>query len=183
MLLLYWLLSGTYGWCQSTTLEVNESIQAPTELKKVVLGDMNKDTIVDTAYVRLPKYIDESSWGDCKNGGCEVEISFSFTPTKIQLSNAVDAGIEAIGDVNQDGIQEVVVVPGWIIGCWGQYRFYSLQHELWSEFGRANRYICDEEPYVNCIVKRTQHYLTVEEDVMKNGDQAKQKKKLKLSKK
>ena len=182
-LLLLFLSFGFWSAAQNKNSTDTTSLALQFDIKKMVLGDMNGDAIIDTAFVKMPHYTNEETWGDCKNDGCEIEISFSYTPAKIQLSNAVDAGVEAIGDVNHDGLQEIIVVPGWIIGCWGQYRFYTEKDTQWNEFGRANRYICEDEPYANCIVKRTKDYLTVEEDVMKNGDQAKQKKKLKIPKK
>ncbi|MFM2228883.1 MAG: hypothetical protein RL607_141 [Bacteroidota bacterium] len=178
--LLLILLWHTLSWSQAKSTSDTLSNTVTYDIKKVILGDMNNDTSIDTAFVKMPKYTDEENWGNCKDGGCEVEISFSYTNSKIQLSNAVDAGIEAIGDINKDGIQELIVVPGWTIGCWGQYRFFTVKDNQWLEFGRAHRYICDEEPYVNCIVKRTSKTLVVMEDVIKNGDQIKQKKKIKI---
>src|SRR6476660_889570 len=122
-----------------------------TEVDIEILGDINDDKVVDTAFVTKPKFIDEDHWGDCRNGGCEVTISFSCKLPELGFGNAVDAGIESIGDVDGDGFAEVIAVRGWTIGCWGQYHFYSMKNGRWKEIAFVQHNTCEKAPYSSCI--------------------------------
>ena len=141
-----------------------------TETDIEILGDINNDKIIDTAFVRRPKFIDDEHWGDCRNGGCEVTISFSCKLPNIDFGNAVDAGIENIGDIDGDGFSEIIAVRGWIIGCWGQYNFLSLKSGQWKEIGRINHNICDEEPYSRCVKSIKGNKIIAIEQVFEDGD-------------
>ncbi len=114
------------------------------ETDVVVLGDINSDTVIDTAYMTHPKWISEDEYyGDCTNHSCSITVAFSFKAPSIQHSDAVDAWVKSIGDIDEDGIDEIVVAPGWFIGCRGKRYFYTMKNGKWQLIG--------ETYYFNCI--------------------------------
>src|SRR6478672_4338642 len=84
-----------------------------TEVDIEILGDINNDKVVDPAFVTKPKFIDEDRWGLCRNGGCEVTISFLLKLAGRLLGNAGDAGQGSLGDVIRHGFAQVIAVRGW----------------------------------------------------------------------
>jgi hypothetical protein len=150
--------------------DANRKGVTASEIEKIAIGDINNDKVVDTVYIKMPKFSDNEQWGDCRNGGCEVTISFSCGLPNIELDNAVSAGIENIGDIDKDGISEIIIVPGWIVGCWGQFRFLSLKNKQWKEIGRAKRNTCAEESYSTCIKNIKGKKITVIEEIWVDGD-------------
>lgn len=140
------------------------------EIEKIILGDINNDKIIDTAYIKTPKFLSDDQWGDCKNGACEVDVNFSTGFPAIHFGSAVSATVENIGDIDGDGKSEIVAVPGWIIGCWGQIRFFSMKNGDWKEIGRAKRNICNDEKISNCIKKIKGKNITVIEELWVDGD-------------
>jgi len=160
---------------QNTTSQtVRDSISSykivAFDTEKIPIGDINSDKRIDTAYIKIPKFLNEEDWGDCKNGTCEISIAFSCGFPTINIGNAVAATVENIGDIDNDGTSEIIVVPSWIIGCWGQIRFLTLKNNEWKEFGRAKRNICREESYLNSIKKIRGNKIKVIEEVWIDGD-------------
>lgn len=135
----------------SNNKDVSQSIDT------ILLGDINGDRKKDTAFVTGPKMqgATDTDAGDCVNVDCSVAIRFSGRLPEISLQSAIGAKIENIGDVNGDGISEIVVVPWWFISCWGKMHFYTLKKNSWAEFGEASCDVCREESYLPLInVKR-----------------------------
>jgi hypothetical protein len=141
------------------------------DLDKISIGDLNHDKIIDTAFVKGPKYINEKEfWGDCKNGNCAITISFSCHFPSITLKNAVTGFVENIGDIDNDGIAEIIIVPSWFIGCWGQINFYTLKKGKWKAVGSAKRNICGDESFMNYIKKMKGNKIQVIEQIWVDGD-------------
>jgi len=115
----------------------------------VLIGDINSDTIKDTAFVFSPKMInaEEGYEGDCLNADCTVRIVFSGKLGAISIENAIGSGIESIGDVNKDGYAELIIYPYWFIGCWGKVHFYTFEKKAWRHFGFGRTNICDDSIY------------------------------------
>ena len=141
------------------------------DIEKLIIGDINNDKIIDTAFVKGPRFINEDDgWGDCKNGNCEITISFSCDYPNISIGNAVSGFVENIGDIDNDGISEIIIVPSWFIGCWGQIHFYTMKSGKWKDVGRAKRNICREESFMNCIKKMKGKKVQVIEEIWVDGD-------------
>ncbi|MBK7139953.1 MAG: hypothetical protein IPH74_13450 [Bacteroidetes bacterium] len=51
------------------------------------------------------------------------------------------------GDLNEDGISELLYVPDWISSCWGSLFVYSLQDNKWIVAGSVAVYTCEEIDY------------------------------------
>ena len=141
------------------------------DLEKIVIGDINNDKVVDTAFVKGPKFLNETDfYGDCNNGNCLITVSFSCSFPSITLENAVTGFVENIGDIDKDGISEIIIVPSWFIGCWGKVQFFSLKKKKWKNLGSVKRHICDQESFMNCIKKRKGKTIEVIEQVWIDGD-------------
>lgn len=117
-----------------------------TETDTIVIGDINNDKIIDTAFVKGPKWInEEDGWGDPEF--YNINISFSCNVPDITNDNAVGAYVENIGDIDNDGFSEIIVVPGWWIGCWGRLHFYSFKKGKWKHLDYAERNVCEDDNY------------------------------------
>lgn len=134
----------------------------------IVIGDINNDKIIDTAFVKGASYPDENSdsW-DCID--CNTEISFSNGLPTIYCGNAIGAQVCNIGDIDEDGHAVIMIVPWWFVGCWGQLHFQTLKNNNWQEFERARVRICEDEDLSLRVKKIRKKKFTVIED-MPNED-------------
>jgi len=169
------LLVLMYKTNAQTNSENSTSTVAPKviefDIEKIIIGDINNDKVIDTAFVKGPKFINnEDGWGDCTTGNCEITISFSCGYPSITMANAVAGFVENIGDIDKDGIAEIIIVPSWFIGCWGQIHFYTLKKGNWKNIGNAKRNICREESFMNCIKKMKGNKIKVMEEIWVDGD-------------
>ncbi|AWH86174.1 hypothetical protein HYN59_14120 [Flavobacterium album] len=93
--------------------------------------------------------------------------------------------VENIGDINKDGISEIIVVPIWFIGCWGRMEFYTFKEGKWHNFGEAECHICNEDDYryIERITKLSKNKIRVIEDAWDSeaGDRVKKPKILRLN--
>ena len=88
------------------------------------LGDMDGDHRPDTAYVYTPPYYEtpfegrpgEFEFAGCVNDTCYNRIRFSAGYPEIWHGNSLWGGIEPLGDLDEDGINEFVFQTGWWIG-------------------------------------------------------------------
>lgn len=141
------------------------------DIEKIVIGDINNDKVIDTAFVKGPKFInEEDGWGDCKDGNCKITVSFSCNFPSVTIANSVSGFVENIGDIDNDGISEIIIVPSWFIGCWGQIHFYTMKNGKWKNSGNAKRNICEDESFMNCIKKLKGNKVQVIEQIWVDGD-------------
>lgn len=81
------------------------------------------------------------------------------------------AYVENIGDIDNDGFSEIIVVPGWWIGCWGKLHFYTIKKGNWKHVGFAERNVCEEDNYKQYITKINDHKIKVIEQAL-NSEEA-----------
>lgn len=164
-----------------TTSITNSNI--PT-IDTFLLGDINFDKKTDTAFIINPKFKNEK---DPLDGGCiddcSITVNFSSTLPSFHFVNAIGGGVYNLGDIDKDGVCELMFIPAWFQGCWGQMHFYTLKNKSWVDFGQAGGYLCTEEDYkkrVRIINKTT---IEVIEDIIDNGgDRIQKPKRLTLRK-
>ncbi|WP_294820464.1 hypothetical protein [uncultured Flavobacterium sp.] len=143
----------------------NKPLIGPADTDTLVIGDIDNDKIIDTAFITGPKWLnDEDGWGDPVITPYEIDITFSCSLPAIHHGNAVMGYIEDIGDIDGDGVSEVIVVPIWFIGCWGNMEFYTLKDGQWHNFGSAGCHICTDEIYLGRITKLSRNKIKVMED-------------------
>jgi len=150
------------------------------DIDTIAIGDINNDLIIDTAYVYGPKWINtDDGYGDPKVTPYNINVYFSINVPPIFIEDAVGAQVENIGDIDEDGIAEIIIVPGWFIGCWGQLSFYSFK-DRWNYLGSASRNVCSEYSFRRFIKRVNKKKIKVSEQIMKNGDAVEKSKIIKL---
>jgi hypothetical protein len=161
--------------------KVSDTIQ---QIDTVLLGDLNSDKIMDTVFVFYPKMVNgnpkDQYDGDCLNNVCDVTFKFSNHLSEFKYGDAIGSGIDTIGDVNKDGISELVIYPYWIIGCWGKMHFYTYKNNSWNKFGEARTYICDDSIYKSRIKIVSKNKISVLEKFNIDGEAKLMRKTIKL---
>ncbi|OYU96573.1 MAG: hypothetical protein CFE21_09325 [Bacteroidetes bacterium B1(2017)] len=153
----------------SNTLKTSiDSTPYLDQIDTCLLGDINADKIIDTAFVLPPKFEDPMDIhnGGCVNDDCTIKVRFSNGLPQFSFGQAISGRVYNIQDIDKDGISEILLCPGWFQGCWGLMRFYSLKNNVWEEFGSARAYMCDDENIaerVRIINKKT---IDVSEDIL-----------------
>lgn len=111
----------------------------------VLLQDINNDGTGDTAFVVTPPtlaYMDEqgsihSEFG-CVDGDCYNSITFSCEAPELVFENSVWGTIENAGDLNGDGMNELIFCPNWFIGNCTQLHLYTLKSGKWEEIASVD---------------------------------------------
>ena len=161
-------------------LTKKEKIQSVDTL---LIGDLNHDKIADSIFVTNPIYVGEEDVLEhgCINNLCDVTIRFSCKLPDIPLKNAIGASIENMGDIDNDGCDELIIVHQWFVGCWGRLYFYTFKNNQWNEFGNADSYLCDDDSLVSNVKKINNHTIEATEKYFtEDGDIAKRVKRIKL---
>lgn len=148
-----------------------EKIQA---VDTILLGDLNHDAITDSIFVTNPYYVGEEDVIEhgCINNLCDATIRFSCKLPNIPLQNAIGATIENMGDINQDGFDELIIVHQWFIGCWGSMYFYTFKNNQWHNFGSVASYLCSDDTLLSSVkkinnntIEATEKYMNEEGDI------------------
>ena len=114
--------------------------QQPAFTDTVLLGDLNSDSIRDTAFIYTPPTIasvDQHGkihfWNDCVNGNCYNRIEFSTALPALKYKMSVWGTLENAGDLDNDGFAELLFNPGWFTSNWTHLYVYSLRDGQWKK--------------------------------------------------
>lgn len=76
--------------------EKDREVIEPISIDTVLIGDLNSDRVLDTAFITTPamiKHLDENNnlkfYGDCLNGECYNRINFSNGLSEIYNDNSI----------------------------------------------------------------------------------------------
>lgn len=95
--------------------------------EKGVLGDFDGNGTKEYAYTKVSDCND-----DC-DGQCETTIYFSDKKIKpFIISPAYDGALYNLGDLNDDGKDEMGFYPGWCTSCWHPFYAYTLSETGWK---------------------------------------------------
>ena len=168
---------------KSIQKEVN-AITNFNDIDTCLLGDINSDKKNDTAFIIIPKFINQNDPldGGCVDNNCEINVKFSNNFPTLIFRQAISAGIYNIGDIDKNGVSEIMLCPGWFQGCWGTMRLYSLKNNIWNEFGVASGYMCGEENIIERIKIIDKHTIEITEDILVDGERVKKKKRITIEK-
>jgi hypothetical protein len=85
-----------------------------------LLGDFDGNGTKEYAYTKVSDCSDEC------DGKCETTIYFSDKKIKpFMISPAKDGGLYNLGDLNEDGKDEIGFYPGWCTSCWHDFHVYT----------------------------------------------------------
>ena len=136
----------------SDTTDKDREVVEPISIDTVLIGDLNKDGIQDTAFILTPpviKHLDNNDslqfYSDCVNGDCYNRISFSCGLSDIYNDNSIWGRLENLGDLNKDGFSELIFSPSWFIGCRGPLLVYCYNGKDWNIAGRVDYYRCNDD--------------------------------------
>lgn len=130
-----------------------------SEWKPFVLGDINNDKIIDTAFVYTPAYyatIDTSISSEpildsCINNQYYNRVKFSCKLPELYIENSIWGFVEKIDDLDEDGINEIIFQTNWYIGTHVEIYIYSYFNGKWVVLAENSRYA--EDSYKNLITK------------------------------
>ncbi len=130
-----------------------------SEWEPFVLGDINNDNIIDTAFVFTPAYFasidttisSEPILDSCINQQYFNRVRFSCKLPELYIENSIWGFIECIDDLDSDGINEIIFQSNWYIGSRVMIYIYSFHNGAWSILAKNRRY--QEESYRNSITK------------------------------
>jgi len=100
-----------------------------------VKGDFDGDG--STEYVwcvppKFPKVQNENNFGEC-DGECECYLKFSNDKIpSIKLKSCIGGTPVNEGDLNDDGADEVGILPSWWTSCWRSYEVFTLRNNEWK---------------------------------------------------
>jgi serine/threonine protein kinase len=100
-----------------------------------VVGDFNGDGSRETVRLLPPKMPDvqtEDNFGECV-GKCICQLVFSSaTLPPITVENCIHGSPVNEGDLDDDGADEIGLLPGWWSSCWHGYNVYTFKHGRWG---------------------------------------------------
>lgn len=154
----------------------------------VVLGDMNNDKIIDTAFVFTPptiKTVNEKgellfSFG-CLNNKCFNKIKFSNKLPDFYFEDSVWGAIDITDDIDKDGIKEIVFSPCWFVSCWGSIYVYSLKNNKWKEISKIEHNRCDDKKLSTRVKKIKNNYYLYGVKQIEDGSREEDKIKIKFN--
>ena len=161
---IYFLAIAVLAACQST-VKTEEKVEVKIDSPKAkIVFDVAKqsvDTILlavnDTAFVVKNKAI-KDDMGD-KQKEYIINVFFSNARPQLTYKNAIGADLALAGDLNGDGVQELLLRPDWFSSCWASVNLFSLKGNSWKLVKTGSMYFCsDEYPLPKRVVKTAKGY-------------------------
>jgi hypothetical protein len=124
-LLIYGLLG---SGCHVLAHKRGETIPDQVKLS-AVKGDFDGDGVREYAWLLPPKFTSDSM--DCV-GKCGSIIKFSgkHIPS-IDIDNCIGGQPVNLGDLNDDGSDEIGLLPEWFTSCWRNYFVFTYRQGKW----------------------------------------------------
>lgn len=155
-------VSPTHGNSPNNGLTFWKDIPAKSTVDTIQIGDINFDTISDTAFIVTPelkkamneKGKEEDYYEGCANDSCFIQVYFSSNLPALNHNQAINGLLLNIGDLNKDGICEMLYAPDWFTSCWQGIFVYSLKNNKWEQIGNSGVYRCNENVgYKDRVIK------------------------------
>lgn len=142
---------GTEG--DSVTDENLKSTNSSTSEKVNIVFGKEKETMW-LKYPKFHKNQTEDSFGEC-DGPCDCYIQFSDPAIPaIKLENCIGGTPVNEGDLNNDGFDEIGILPSWWTSCWHEYKVYTYKNGQWQYLVDPITTHCDQwEEGVDAISK------------------------------
>jgi ketosteroid isomerase-like protein len=97
-----------------------------------VKGDFNGDGKLDYMWLIPPKINTDTEVQDCF-GNCNSYIKFSDSSIpSIKIENCISGMPINHGDLNNNGTDEIGLLPGWFNSCWTDYYVWTFINAEWT---------------------------------------------------
>jgi hypothetical protein len=113
----------------------------PIELDTLIIGEFDGKKGLDTAYLYIPKK--EININNCRS--CISEIRFSNQKYVIRFMSDIGGPFENVGDLDDDGIDEIAHTRTWYEGCWGSYEIYQNNGYKWVGVAVQEYRVCRDK--------------------------------------
>jgi len=104
----------------------------------IILGDINHDNLIDTAFIFTPptlleidKNVDTLFSMGCKNYDCFNKINFSSKLPSLRIENSVSGQIERIDDIDNDGTNELLFATNWFTTTRSNLYLLTIKNGKW----------------------------------------------------
>ena len=147
--------------------EKQQAVQ-PQYCDTVLAGDLDNNQLQDTIFILTPPTLvalDEQGRIeyelDCVDGNCYNNLLFSCDLPDLFVDKSVWGRVENAGDLNGDGISELLFVPGWFSGSATHLCLYSLKKDKWIKVAAVSHRRNDDEPLLTSklLKKNNRYYL------------------------
>jgi hypothetical protein len=145
-------------------------------IQKIPAGDLNHDGYSDTVTVFPPRYIIPGNpLEGCLGDSCFCTVHFSCQLPDIQKVTGTGLYFSNIGDLDQDGIDELAFIPQWPTSVWQALYVYSFRKDKWflSGEGSVNITELDNDPeFIKKHIKRSdsRHFVILSDSLGADTD-------------
>jgi hypothetical protein len=136
----------------------------PATIDTIALHDINSDKVDDTAFVYTPPtFASYDRTGNlnfqmgCENNNCFNKVTFSCALPEIVFEESVWGFVENAGDLDGDGICELLFANDWFVGSVRSLYLYSYRNGKWKIITRV-RYRSSDEPLKSALIKKGRKY-------------------------
>ena len=99
--------------------------------KNAVLGDFNGDGQKESMWLIPPKLTEDGM--DCESGcGCVIRFSDNTIPDLSISDFCIGGNPVNEGDLNDDGQDEITIIPDWFTSTWRKAYIYHLKNGKWE---------------------------------------------------
>lgn len=157
------------GWkiTEESDLITDENIAKMRLPKEAIAGDFNADGAPEFMWLKapdFPKDKSEDNFGECIGEcTCYIEFSDKSIPS-IKLESCIGGSPVNEGDLNDDGTDEIGILPNWWTSCWSAYYVFTLKNGKWENLVKPISTHCDQwDKDIEVISKTSQKpgYVTI----------------------
>ena len=169
--------------------------QQPIDI--IVLGDIDSDRLLDTAFIYTPPVLSSYDEKDelmyifgCKDNDCYNRVTFSCRMPDLLFTDSVWGKVAAVDDIDGDGFKELLFNTSWFTGTTSGLYLYHFNGKEWEAIESViirGRLYYEEDgdeptPVSNYFYKKGKRYY-LKGITLKEGDEVPEIKRIDLIKK
>jgi len=120
-----------------------------SRIDTIILGDINFDSVIDTAIVYPVQFKDpEDIMMGCLSELPSTKIYFTHDDSWLYQETAIELiRFYVLDDINEDGVKEIALIPGWYQSCWSEFFVYSNHNGIWKNISWTSVWSCGDLDY------------------------------------